>query len=298
MKIDKLPNTLILGDTINAHARLFEEGKTITNPNLLDKTKFVLKLADNKEQPVSSLDMKDDGQAPDVLKGDGVFTATVADIKQASEYVLIFQAMSLTFQREVKHSLHVYDSPATVEISQAAADKPFRISIKPHAGLIRPESVSMQLKLPALEPQTINHITDEEWLIEVPAKHANEKIILTMAATRYDDKPLKIDFEHSLLAATQPQSLAVKITPSVPVVTEHEKSKAKEGDDEKLTTEEDPQDKNDEPEDKSKGFNWKLVLISVVLANILVFGGGWFVYRRIRKRRQQAASTEEKDLAV
>ncbi len=295
MKVDKLPNTMILGDTVNAQVRLFEDGKTITNPNLLNKTKFGLKQTNAKEPATGSTEMQDDGQPPDVLKGDGVFTASVNNIKQAGEYALIIQATSLTFQREAHHSLHVYDSPANIAITQAAADKPFRISVQPHAGLIRPETVSMQLKLPSLEPQTINHATDAEWVIEVPAKHANEKFILTMAATRYDDKPLKIDFEHTLVVTAKPQSLAIKTTPAA---SEDVMSVDEEKDAEEKTAEDSAEDANGEFEKKNKGFNWKFVLGIVIGANIFVFTGAWFIYRRIRKKRQLQAAKDETDLKV
>lgn len=294
MKVDKLPNTMILGDTVTAQVRLFEDGKTITNANLLDKTKFVLTLTSGKEPVTDSMEMQDDGQVPDVLKGDGVFTAPLNNIKQAGEYALVIQATSLTFQREARHSLHVYDSPANITITQAAADKPFRISVQPHAGLIRPETVSMQLKLPSLEPQTINHVTDEEWVIEVPAKHANEKFILTMAATRYDDKPLKIDFEQTLAVIAQSQSLAITTTPTEgeDEIAVDEKEDAAEP-----IAEESAEDVNAEPE-KKKRFDWKLVLGIVIGANLFVFTGAWLIYRRIRKRRQQQAAKDETDLKV
>jgi uncharacterized protein (TIGR03503 family) len=295
LKVDKLPNTLMLGDNVAVQARLFEDGKTITNPNLLNKTKFIFKQTSGKEPAGASADLQDDGQAPDALKGDGVFTAPLHSIKQAGEYELIIQAVSQTFAREVHHSLHVYDSPANIAITQAADDKPYRISIQPHAGLIRPESVSMQLKLPSLEPQIINHVTDEEWVIEIPAKHATEKFTLSMAATRYDDKPLKANFEQILAVTAKPQSLAITITPAE---GEDEVAEEKAEDAEKQTTEEPVEDANGEPDQPAKGFNWKFVLGIVVGANLIVFTGAWLIYRRIRKRRQQQAAKDEKDLNV
>lgn len=285
MKVDKLPNILLLGDNFDVRARLLEDSKPITNTGLLEKTQFELKLLDAQQQ-TTVLPLLDDGKQSDSLKGDGVYSLVMDKIDKAGAYQLSVQARSLTFVRELQHSLQVYDSPGTYLITQEAADKPFRISIQPHAGLIRPETVSMQLRLPKQDALTIAQVNDKEWAIEVPAGHANETFVLSMAATRYDDKPLKMEFSQVLAVTPAPQSLAIHKEP-VAATAEAANAENKDSETGAATAPAEP-----------TGFDWKIVIGIVVIANLLVFGLGWFAYRRFRQRQQQQADTDAKEMQV
>lgn len=303
MQLDKLPNTLLLGDRFDVRARLLEDNKTITNSNLLEKTKFELKLVDaqNKAQ---SLALHDDGQAPDSLKGDGVYSVLLDKIEQPGSYEAIVQAKSLTFQRELHHSLNVYDSPANIAITQEAPDKPFHISILPHPGLIRPESVSMQVRFHDEAPQTVAQINEQEWVIEIPVKFANQKFTLTMAAMRYDGNPLKMDFEQLLTVTKGPQSLAVKI--EIPAHSPESKQAVPDAHaDPHAAKKEDkhaeptPNPENGATEEKQKkGFDWKIVGSIVLGTNVIVFAVGYLLYRRIRKGREKQVEKDAKEMQV
>lgn len=300
MQLDKLPNTLLLGDHFDVRARLLEDNKTITNANLLDKTQFEVKLVDAQSK-AQDFTLKDDGQAPDNLKGDGVYSLTMDKLGQPGSYEIIVQAKSLTFQREMHQSLNVYDTAADIAITQEAADKPFHISVLPHPGLIRPESVSMQLRLPNETVLTVAQVNEQEWAIDLPAKYVNQKFVLTLAATRYDDKSLKIDFEQLLAVTAKPQSLAIKsaaatqqdattkpMAAEIPAAEKTNKPTASEA-----AAAEDPV--KAEPH---KGFNWKIAGGIVVGTNVILFGIGYLVYRRIRKRRQQQLVKDDKEMQV
>ena len=302
LKVDKMPNTLLLGDTFDVRARLLEDSKTITNPNLLEKTQFdLMTMADDTKAETYSL--KDDGNAPDSLKGDGVFSLAMNKLERAGSYEFIVAAKGPTFAREIHHNLTVFDSPANIVISQEAAGKPFRVSVLPHAGLIRPETVSMQLQLPKTEAMTIAQISDSEWAIEVPPSFANQKFTLTLAATRYDDKPLKMEFEQVLAVTATPQSLAIKIAahdePGAAEQKTDQHDKAKSEENSKADAENTSGD-DAEATDEGEGplFDWKIVIGLVIGANALVFGGGWFIYRRLRKRRQQQSDKDVKEMQV
>ena len=284
LSVDKLPNTLMLGDRFDVRARLLEEGKTVSNPNLLAKTQFEVKQTDQEDHVVSTV-LNDDGEAPDVIKGDGIFSAGIKPAEKAGSYELSVQANSLTFVRAMRHSLQVYDSPANISITQEAEDKPFIVTISPHAGLIRPESVSMQMALPDGEPQIIKQVDDLNWAIEVPANYANQKFTLTLAGNRYTDEAIKKKFEQLIAVTGQPQSLALKIdAPQTQAATEHaapaEQDKAENENENAAEAE-----KEHNTESAPEGFNWALVLILVVVVNLSVLIGGWFAYRTWRKRQ-------------
>lgn len=295
LKVDKLPNTIMLGDEFDVRARLLEDGKTVDNANLLSKTAFTI--AQHKaEAQLHNATLKDDGQAPDVLKGDGVYSAVIKSLDQAGAFEFVIAANSQTFKREMHHTLQVHDSPANFQITQAAPGKPFKISIQPHAGLIRPESVSMQVKLPDGEPQILKQVGDLEWEIEAPEKFANQHFGITLVGKRYNDQELKMDFEQVLTVTDKPQSLSLHAK-----ATEH---KAEEPRSEaEPASAPAPEEKQDEPKEEAvaesgekKGFNWTLVISLVVVVNLVVILGGWFGYRFWKKR--QARQIQEVEAGV
>ena len=297
LKVNKLPNTLLLGDEFDVHARLLEDGKTVDNENLLSKTQFGLK-QNSGDATVASLSLHDDGQAPDALKSDGVYSVHVQPEDKAGEYELVIAADSLTFKREMHHTLQVHASPANYTITQPGSDQPFQLSIQPHAGLIRPESISMQVKLPGGETQILKQVGDLEWQATIPVKFANQHIAITIVGKRYNDQDLKMDFEQVLAVTGKPQALSlqpkeaaatpepVAPSPAEPVpVAAAEKS-----------------DKNQKQEVKpvkagaKKGFNWTMVIILVVVVNLIVMLGGWFGYKFWKKR--QAKELQEVEAGV
>lgn len=296
LKVDKLPNTIMLGDHFDVRARLLEEGKTVTHKNLLAKTVFEVKQA-NKEGAVEKQALADTGDAPDVIKGDGVYSTTIDQIDAAGEYELSVRAKSLTFVRAIQHTLQVYDSPATISISQADTDKPYHITIKPHSGLIRSESVSMQITLPDGETRIAKQDKDQTWAIDIPNKYANKTFTLTLAGTRYTDEPIKMDFEKVLSVADASQPIALKVKPKQleeKSAAEHEnsentKEKIKEDATEEATSEEDVTEEQD-------GFSWWVVVAMVLGVNVIVIGGGWFAYRTWKKRQKKDETEVEEAL--
>lgn len=295
LKVDKLPNTIMLGDHFDVRARLLEEGKTVTHKNLLEKTKFEVKQA-NKDGHIEKLALADAGSAPDVIKGDGVYSETVDQIKTAGEYELSIRAKSLTFVRAIQHTLQVYDSPANISISQTDTHQPYNVVIKPHSGLIRPESVSMQVTLPDGETLITKQDSDQTWTVDIPNKYANKTFTLTLAGTRYTDEAIKMDFEKVLSVTDKSQSLALKVK-AKPVEEKHAEEKpeekhekAKDGDDKdhkESTSEEHATEEKD-------GFSWLVVVAMIIGANVIVIGGGWFAYRIWKKRqKKEEAAVEE-----
>jgi len=296
LKVDKLPNTIMLGDTFDIKARLVEEGKTVTNQNLLAKTEFsVLQAKDHNN--LGNTKLLDTGQAPDVITGDGVYSAPIDSISSAGAYELSIEAKSLTFTRVIRHTLQVFDTPASISITQQEKDKSFKVMIKPHSGLIRPESVSMQVTLPNGEKAIAKQDDDQNWVVDISNEFANKNFTLTLAGARYNGTPINMDFEQLVAVTDGSQTLALKV-----------KAKAKpEKIEEKPDSEQDIQEQKDEPKtedaehanEAEQGFSWWVVIALVIGINVIVIGGGWFAYRKWKNKQQQeedkveAALTDE-----
>ena len=303
LKLDKLPNTLMIGDKFDVRARLLEEGKTITNKNLLSRTEFEVKQIDDQDH-VETTPLSDNGSAPDVIKGDGVHSVTLDKWTKPGNYELSIRAKSLTFKRAVRHSVQVYDNPVSMLVSQESDDKPFILSIKPHSGLIRPETLSMQITLPDGETKIIEQTGELEWTANIPAEFAGKEFSLTVAGTKYTDEPVKLDFKQ-LLANSQdakPQDLVVEAKPEA--ISEEEQDKAN-GDEEKEQAEEESTEKTEETakdeseqssEEEDGGFSWGIVLGLVIGINTILVGLGWFAYRMWRKRHNEVQAEVQAEL--
>lgn len=293
LKVDRLPNNLLLGDTFTVSARLLENGKTIGNEKLLSKTHFELQQMQNGTS-VAQVVLKDDGQGPDALKGDGVYSARMPAQDKAGEFDLVVSANSLTFKREIHHSLQVHASPANYALTQPGPGQPFQLSIWPHAGLIRPETISMQVKLPDGETQILRQVGDLEWQVEIPAKYANRQVAITIVGKRYNDHDLKMEFDQlvALTGKPQPLSLRPKPVPVIPAPTPAAKPHSATP----TVAEESQHTKKTQSVEKlkhKKKFNWTIVILIVVGANLLVILGGWLGYRLWKKRKDKALQEVE-----
>ena len=287
LKVDKLPNSVMLGDEFDVRARLMEDGKTIDNTSLLAKTRFEVK--QNKDGTAgATLTLNDDGVSPDVLKGDGVYSAHVKSQDQPGDFEVVISANSLTFVREMHETLQVHDSPANYNITQAAPEQPFTLSIQPFPGLIRPESISMQVKLPEGEPQILKQVADLEWQTEIPAKFANQHVTITMVGKRYNDHDVKMEFDLVLAVTAKPQSLSLQAK-----VTEHNTESAAPTQAVSAVATEEKPDEHATADKTKKGFNWSLVIILVVAVNLVVILGGWFGFRFWKKRQANALDNVE-----
>jgi uncharacterized protein (TIGR03503 family) len=287
LKVDKIPNTLLLGDDFDVRARLLQDGKTVDNENLLSKTHFKMRQKKG-DAAVANLTLNDDGKTPDVLKDDGVYGVHVPSQEQPGEFELVITTDSLTFKREVHHTLQVHASPANYNIMQAGPDLPFQLSIQPYAGLIRPESISMQVKLPDGESQILKQVSDLEWQTEIPAKFANQKITITLVGKRYNDQDLKMDFEQVLAVTGSPQSLSLlpKVVAPQPTPQMQHEAEAKPSD--AAAAEKHAEENKPAKTEVKKGFNWTVVIIMVVVANLVVIFGVGFGYRFWKKRQDKA----------
>ncbi|MBI1423587.1 MAG: VWA domain-containing protein [Gammaproteobacteria bacterium] len=295
LKLDKIPNTLLLGDDFDVRARLLEDGKTVDKEALLTKTQFDLRENQGSET-VATRVLKDDGKAPDVLKGDGVYSAQVMPQEKPGEFEFVITASSLTFQREIHHTLQVYASPADYTITQPGAEQPFVLGVQPHAGLIRPESISMQVKLSDGETQILKQVGDLEWQAGIPNKYANQHITVTLVGKRYNDQDVKMDFDEVLAVTSKPQALSLlaKATEAKPEPVHAPVAQAEETTHAVTTAEEhhaEPaQEKEHTPAATKKGFSWTIVIILVVGVNVLLILGGWLGYRFWKKRQNKAVA--------
>ena len=323
LKVDKLPNNLLIGeDALFIRARLLEDGKTITPEALRELTRFSVSLS-REAVNAGERTLEDKGNDPDILKGDGVYSGKISQFKLPGIYELLVKAEGKTFSREIRHTVDVVSSPVSLRIHQEG-DK-YRLAITASSGMLRPDSLSMQLSWPDGKRQIVQQEDVENWSLDIPAERAGQTFTLTVVGVRYNDKPFKMDFRQKLQAMPVAEQLMsvleqTAVEESVvepvsqpaqgPVETNAQQMPSKEapqaegavepGPEEKHSTEDAPNKDEDPaaPVTHKAGLDWIRISIYAVIANLLLglIGGGVYIF--LRKRRAKTAAAEEQELQV
>jgi len=296
LAVDKLPTNLMLGDQFDVKARLQEKGKTLNQSDLLKLLQFEASLHAADTELEKHL-MLDDGKVPDVLEKDGVYTAGFESLSLPGKYELTVRIAGDVIEREFRHTMNVYGTAANIEIK---ADKSeFEIILKPHAGLLRTETVSMQLKLPDGKVVNVQQTGDTNWSVRIPRSYENKIAKVVLTGMRYNNQSLTQKFEQKI-AATNGKSalkLAVKKKASIKKSKAVEKSQlsAKKG---KKEHKVDAGAEKDNVAEEETAFDWTFTIILIIAINgVLGIGGGVGYYLWKRRKVKQLAE-EDKEMAL
>ena len=298
LKLNDIPSYLILGDALNVSAHLEEDGKPLTNKQLLSKFKFVLSLdAEHSPEKIYPL-TKSDGN-------DYSYSVEFADKFKEGNNEIVIQAKSPTAEREIHHQFKVYASLADVKILENT-DK-YKIEVKPHLNILRPNSIKINVELNDKSKHAlIRH--NETWLVDVDKSFKGSTFTITIYAQGADGKTISRSFEKvlSIHPTGLNLNLASKFEEQHKRETKHdtdvknspEAKKEKEGDkkdkagleykdykyeDKYKYKEED----NGEGISEEEDINWVFIISSIIIGNVLlavVFGGG-YVFMKRRKEK-------------
>jgi len=275
LKVDSLPNNLMMGDELVIRSRLLQDHKTITDKKLLSLMRFTVhRHLGGDYLPV--VDLLDNGQGKDSFAGDGVFSGTAGHFTKPGIYEVNLKVISDTFNREAKHRLEVRGSPARIEVKKKAGG--FETTIRVDPSMLRTETVSIQLKLPDGKSQIIPQASELEWQTVIPAEYEQQEITATLVGSRFSGKEMRMNLSHKLGEAGK-QALTVKLPEEV---VKNSATASIDGE----------ADKNDHPDehgnddDKAEGdldwFNVGGVFIGV---NVLVIGLIVMIVITLKKRR-------------
>ncbi len=291
LKVDSLPNNMMMGDELVIRSRLLQERKTITNKKLLSLMHFSVHplLNDTKLPTVSLLD---NGKGKDSFAGDGVFSGTVGHFTKPGIYEVTLRVVSDTFNREIKHRLEVRGSPANIKVKKKL-DK-FETTIRVDPSMLRTETVSIQLSLPDGQSQIIPQFSELEWKIVIPAKYEQQEITATLVGTRFNGEDVSMKLTHKLGAAGN-QALKVKLPDEI--VTKSATAKIESNTDENVHRDEEKKatehDKSEEKTDVS--LDWLNVGGIFIGVNILVLILIIIIVVMIKKRRASKGVSNVED---
>jgi uncharacterized protein (TIGR03503 family) len=292
LAVDKLPTNLMLGDRFDVKARLQEKGKTLNQGDLLKLLNFETRL-NAGETELAKQAMLDDGNKPDVLAQDGVYSTGLKPLTLPGKYELLVNVSGGGIEREFRHTLQVYDTAANIEI----IEKPdaYNLIITPHAGLLRTETVSMQLQLPDGKKLNFQQINENDWQAKVAKTYKDQIAKIVLTGTRYNNQSLTQTFEQPISPTQGKQALKLPV---------HHKKISK-----KKTVEHKLAGNNNQPQTKSnkelhkadeegKGFDWTFVVILIIVINVVVGIGGGVAYFIWKKRKVNQLAEEDKEMAL
>ena len=289
LAVDKLPTNLMLGDQFNVKARLQEKGKTLTREDLLKLLQFNASLHASDTE-IEKQVMMDNGKEPDVLQKDGVYSAEFQPLSMPGKYDLMVNIGGEVIEREFRHTINVYDTAASVEIKAEKSD--FNIIITPHAGLLRTETVSMQLQLPDGKVVNLQQMDESNWSAKVAGSYKDQLAKIVLTGTRYNNQSLTQKIEQVISATKGKQSLKLVAKKKV-VVKKVKKKKVTSDKEEKKEHKVSPvPDKVDEEE---SNFDWTFAIILIAAINgfLVIAGGAGYYFWKKRKVSQLAVEDEE-----
>jgi uncharacterized protein (TIGR03503 family) len=288
LKVNPLPNSLLLGDKLTVKANLTEDGKTITRQDFLKLVDF--KLLHNPEAgDVHTVDMLDDGNKPDILKQDGVYSGHLAKRLVDGQHMVAIKAVGPTFKREFRHLIKVISSPADLKISRDKNDD-YKLVLTPHLEILQPATISAQVKLPDEKVLTFTQESEKDWSLVVPGNYQEQIAILTLIGTRMDDKPLELQITRILAETLDGQAIPLSETIEVPV-------KQPEAQQVEKKTPAKVVERKDQ-EEQTAGFSWSFVLIMIVLVNLLLVAGAFAAYKTWKKRSSRQQVEDENDMEL
>lgn len=278
LKVDEIPSYLMAGDKLNVTAQLLEGDKILEDNNLLSK--FIFTVID-KVKDSTPRDYPLARSEEDSLK----YSVQLPAMFKEGNHELIIQAKSPTAEREIRHQLKVYTTPAEIKIVEK--DNKYQIIVNPYNNLLRLDTVDINVELEDKSQHKLERI-ESQWLIEVDKKYHETLFSLNINAKRADGKLFTTNFNKILTASNTSSKLTLENKKDAK--NESDISKAKDVEPEKKETKEESENKNNESD-----LNWTVIIISIVVGNlfiVLLVVGGYLYFKRRKQKMVEAVSDE------
>lgn len=308
LDVSPIPNSIMPGETVHISGHLLEDGKPLTERELLNTIDMVL-LQEQPNGTAQSVKLSDNGIPPDLGVGDGVFSTTMRPLGVQGVYELSVIATAPTFEREYRHTINVMGEPIATNVEQLSAEQGgiFLLTLTPRIDKSVLIIESLTLKLAGSDQPAVELPRDDKdvWNFELPSQVGDKH--LTFNAYGKIDGGREFFYEWNIAMPSAP----VLGAPSVEVIA-HEPE---------VIIADEPavaaNDHHDEPtpetdghvidehvvegtvehdeevaEEKSDGTNWVLVIGIIVGVNLLLaIGGG--VWWWLARKRGKTSETDE-----
>lgn len=296
LDVNDLPSYLMFGDVVKVAAQLQEDGKPLTNKELLSRFDFsIVRNIDKQGEWLYEM------SRPEENKNISEYQLPAIYKKGVNE--LVIKAKSPTVEREVRHQFTVYDTPAEITISENNGQ--YEVKITPYENLIKPDSVTINI---VLKDKSKHELLRKEnsWYVNVDHKYKQTNFTVNIKAVRADDKPITMSFEKALSSQGETQGLKLTGDDHGGKINLNLKQKFEEAN--KIKIKEKNKSVHDEVQEaedklpnriktrkKETDMSWPVIIGLVAAGNVIliILLGGGYLFLRKRKAKLTKDMTDE-----
>lgn len=301
LKVSDVPATLFRGLSLDIEASIQEEGETITRPEFLKiVTLEAQQLADSDQILKSDLMTAKPGEA-------GSFVTKLGPFNTTGNYRIQVSLDGKTFQRSVSQPVFVQDVVSS-KVDYDDANDPTRVFFTKVLPELKASDLTITAQINGLN-QRAQLVSQESWALDLPEMNREqEQRIRAFASGTIQGKAFDVELDPIIIPPLNPE-------PQVETLEQSGRMDAQPIDDDAVSgstggfTQEDDKpkkpmnllDPNDQPLESSKPSDANLlwVYLAVALANIALFAGAFWLYKRFVQRRmaarQQARENQRND---
>ena len=300
---DELPTSILAGDELILKVSLQEKNKIIKKSTFLSLVNFVGQITSTTID--EELDLQDGGEVGDEVKEDGVFSYLFKAPKIDNEVAFDLRVVSPTFERLYHRSVRVYSSYFSYQTKVAANEKEnHQITVNPVSTLVDSKSLKITGVLKNPDGSEIEleftRLDNGSWQTKIAADNVGGRYEATLQikgktlsgkAFSIKDHKINFDVETSANADKAEKKKINNSETKTAVVTEAEEATEKPEqpekavDDKKLAEKDDTKSAETAAADESAGLSTLWWIIIGVVFNIIFFGGGFFAWKRWKKKQ-------------
>ncbi|MFG1488224.1 vWA domain-containing protein [Oceanospirillum sp. HFRX-1_2] len=303
LKVSDVPATLFRGLSLDIQASVQEEGETITRPEFLKIVALeAQQLADSDQVLKSDLMTGKPGET-------GTFVTKLGPFNTTGNYRIQVNLDGKTFQRSVSQPVFVQDVVSS-KVDYDDANDPTRIFFTKVLPELKASDLTITAEINGLK-QRAQLVSQESWALDLPEMNREqEQRIRAFASGTIQGKAFDVELDPIIIPPLDPEPQVETLEQSGQMNAQpiDDNASAGSGSSGGFTQEDDKPkkpmnllDPNDQPLDSSKPSDANLlwVYLAVALANIALFAGAFWLYKRFVQRRmaarQQARDNQRND---
>ncbi len=301
LKVSDVPATLFRGLSLDIEASIQEEGETITRPEFLKiVTLEAQQLADSDQILKSDLMTAKPSEA-------GSFVTKLGPFNTTGNYRIQVSLDGKTFQRSVSQPVFVQDVVSS-KVDYDDANDPTRVFFTKVLPELKASDLTITAQINGLN-QRAQLVSQESWALDLPEMNREqEQRIRAFASGTIQGKAFDVELDPIIIPPLNPEPQVETLEQSGQMDAQPIDDDAVSGSTGGFTQEDDKPkkpmnllDPNDQPLESSKPSDANLlwVYLAVALANIALFAGAFWLYKRFVQRRmaarQQARENQRND---
>lgn len=300
LKVSDVPATLFRGLSLDIEASIQEEGKTITRPEFLKiVTLQAQQLADSDQVLKSDLMTGKPGEA-------GTFVTKLGPFNTTGNFRIEVNLDGKTFQRSVSQPVFVQDVVSS-QVDYDDANEPTRIFFTKVLPELKASDLTITAEINGLN-QRAQLTSQESWALNLPElNREQEQRIRAFASGTINGKSFDVELEPIIIPPLNPEPQVETLEQSGQMNPQPiddsgagASSAGSSADEERPKRPMNLLNPNDDPSDsRPSDANLLWVYLAVALANIALFAGAFWLYKRFVQRRmaarQQARESQRDD---